>query len=96
LEVLKLLEAVGMDSSFPMSQSIPNLDSWNKSSRCLKISASFWAGSKLVAMQQSLPLLSFSRGVREVWAAILGRVERIYTMGFLYATAPPPPYWFDK
>jgi hypothetical protein len=55
LELLKLLEIVNMDSSFPMSQSTLDLDSWFKSYRYLKISALLWLGSQPLSMQQILP-----------------------------------------
>ena len=45
LDPLKLLEAVGMDSSFPMRCSMRHLDSQFKSYGVLKISALLWAGS---------------------------------------------------
>jgi hypothetical protein len=96
LELLKLLEAIGLDSSFPISQSIRDLDLWFKSYRCLKISALLWIGSQPLAMQQNLPMLSILGGIREVWATGLGRIEGIHSMGFLYATVFPPSYWFDK
>jgi hypothetical protein len=55
LELLKLLEAVGMDSSFPMKHSMQHLVSRFKSYGVLKISALLWAGSQPLSMQQNLP-----------------------------------------
>jgi hypothetical protein len=55
LELLKLLKALGMDSSFPMRRSMQHLDSWFKSYGVLKISAMLWACSQPLSMQQILP-----------------------------------------
>jgi hypothetical protein len=66
LELLKFLEIIGNDSSFPMSQSTPNLDSCFKNYRCLKISDLLWIGSQPLAMQQDLSMLPISRRVKEV------------------------------
>jgi hypothetical protein len=55
LEFLKLLEGVGMDGSFPMRRSMQHLDLRFKSYGVLKISATLWAGSQPLSMQQFLP-----------------------------------------
>jgi hypothetical protein len=55
LEFLKLFLLVDMDGSFPMSRSMQHLDSRFMSYSVFKISASLWACSQPLSMQQILP-----------------------------------------